>query len=134
MKDDGYKIRDEFSVYYLTFAVVQWVDVFTRKAYVDIVLNSLKFCIDNKQLKLFAWYIMTNHVHLLAQSSKGDQRCSKCSAGHFEQRIKISLWPSALVGVLRAGISIAFTNKRYFLPLLVFCVQVMSIAFTNKRY
>ncbi|HEY6975948.1 MAG TPA: hypothetical protein VH396_06650 [Chitinophagaceae bacterium] len=52
MKDDGYKIRDEFGVYYLTFAVVQWVDVFCRKTYVDIVLDSLKFCIENKQLNL----------------------------------------------------------------------------------
>jgi hypothetical protein len=52
MKDDGYKIRDEFGVYYLTFAVVQWVDVFSRKTYVDIVLDSLKFCIENKQLNL----------------------------------------------------------------------------------
>ena len=61
MKDDGYKIRDEFGVYYLTFAVVQWVDVFSRKTYVDIVLDSLKFCIENKQLNLFAWCIMTKH-------------------------------------------------------------------------
>jgi putative transposase len=70
MKDDGYKIRDEFGVYYLTFAVVQWVDVFSKRTYVDIVLNSLKYCIENKQLKLFAWCIMTNHLHLIAQSSK----------------------------------------------------------------
>ncbi len=55
MKDNGYKIRDEFGVYYLAFAVVQWVDVFSRKSYVDIVLDSLKFCIEQKQLKLFAW-------------------------------------------------------------------------------
>ncbi|MDB5120015.1 MAG: hypothetical protein JWN56_1233 [Sphingobacteriales bacterium] len=26
------------------FAVVQWVDVFTRKEYVDTVVESLKFC------------------------------------------------------------------------------------------
>gem|GEM_PF-4990456 len=48
MKDDGYKIRDEFGVYYLTFVPIamgiQWVDVFSRKAYIDIALNSLKYC------------------------------------------------------------------------------------------
>jgi len=43
MKDDGYKIRDEYGVYYITFAVVEWVDVFSRKLYTDIVLDSLKF-------------------------------------------------------------------------------------------
>ena len=72
MKDEGYKIRDEFGVYYLTFSVVEWIDVFSRRMYVDIVLDSLKFCIEKKQLKLFAWCIMTNHVHLIVQSSNGD--------------------------------------------------------------
>ena len=72
MKDEGYKIRDEFGVYYLTFAVVEWIDVFSRKIYADIVLVSLKFCIEKKQLKVFAWCIMTNHIHLILQSSKGD--------------------------------------------------------------
>ena len=65
MKDEGYKIRDEYGVYYLTFAVVEWIDVFSRKIYADIVLDSLKFCIEKKQLKVFAWCIMTNHVHLI---------------------------------------------------------------------
>ena len=46
--------------------------MFSVEKRIDIVLNSLKFCIDNKQLKLFAWCIMTNHVHLIAQSSKGN--------------------------------------------------------------
>ena len=59
MKDDGYKIRDEYGVYYITFAVVEWVDVFSRKIYVETVLDSLKFCIENKQLKIFAWCIMS---------------------------------------------------------------------------
>lgn len=45
MKDEGYKIRDEYGVYYLTFAVVEWIDVFSRRIYADIVLDSLKFCI-----------------------------------------------------------------------------------------
>ena len=72
MKDEGYKIRDEFGVYYLTFAVVEWIDVFSRKIYADIVLDGLKFCIEKKQLKVFAWCIMTNHIHLILQSSKGD--------------------------------------------------------------
>ncbi len=72
MKDEGYKIRDEFGVHYLTFAIVEWVDVFSRKIYADILLDSLKHCIEKKELKIFAWCIMTNHVHLITQSSKGD--------------------------------------------------------------
>ena len=30
MKDDGYKIRDQYAVHFITFAVVEWIDVFTH--------------------------------------------------------------------------------------------------------
>ena len=32
-KDDGYKIRNKEGIHFITFAVVEWVDVFTRKEY-----------------------------------------------------------------------------------------------------
>jgi REP element-mobilizing transposase RayT len=50
---------------------VQWADVFTRKQYADILLDSLKFCQKNKGLRVHAWCIMPNHVHfILSASSK----------------------------------------------------------------
>ncbi len=52
-------------IHFLSFAVVEWADVFTRKQYRDIVVNSLEFCQENKGLSLHAWCIMSNHVHLL---------------------------------------------------------------------
>jgi putative transposase len=36
MPEGRYKIRDQEGVYYLTFTVVNWIDVFTRKRYKDI--------------------------------------------------------------------------------------------------
>ena len=55
MFSGGYKIKDENAVHYLTFAVVEWVDVFTRKDYNEIVIESLKYCMEKKGLQLFAW-------------------------------------------------------------------------------
>ncbi len=72
MKDDGYKIRDQHAVHFITFAVVEWVDVFTRKAYANIVLESLRYCIHNKGLKVHAWCIMSNHVHLILSATDGN--------------------------------------------------------------
>ena len=72
MKEDGYKIRDQYAVHFITFAVVEWIDVFTRKAYADIVLDSLRFCISNKALKVHAWCIMSNHVHLICSAANGN--------------------------------------------------------------
>ncbi len=65
---DGYQITDQQAVYYLTFQVVGWADVFSRKKYRDIIIESLNYCRSNKGLELFAYVIMTNHVHLICRS------------------------------------------------------------------
>jgi REP element-mobilizing transposase RayT len=67
----GYKIDCE-GLYFLTFQIVGWVDLFTRQIYRDIVIDSLKYCQINKGLQLYAYVIMSNHMHLLADSEKGD--------------------------------------------------------------
>ena len=72
MKDDGYKIRDQYAVHFITFAVIEWVDVFTRKAYADILLESLRYCIAHKGLKVHAWCIMSNHAHLIVSARDGN--------------------------------------------------------------
>lgn len=68
MSKEGYKIRNTEGIYFISFAVVEWVDVFTRQQYRDIVLESLKFCQQQKGLLLHAWCIMSNHVHLIASA------------------------------------------------------------------
>jgi REP element-mobilizing transposase RayT len=51
---------------------VGWVDLFTRSDYRDVVIDSFKYCQKHKGLNLFAFVIMSNHIHLLAQSEVGD--------------------------------------------------------------
>ena len=67
----GYQIKDQSGLHYLTFQVVDWVDIFTRKIYKDIVIDSFKYMIANKGFQLFAYVIMSNHIHLIAQSIDG---------------------------------------------------------------
>jgi REP element-mobilizing transposase RayT len=68
----GYKISDGQALYFLTFQIVGWVDIFTRRIYKDIVIDSFRYCQNNKGLNLFAYVIMSNHIHLLAQSETGN--------------------------------------------------------------
>src|SRR5256885_13705564 len=68
----GYKIRNKKEIHFVTFSVVEWVDVFTRKEYRDIVLESLRFCQKEKGLLLHGWCIMSNHVHLIASAKNED--------------------------------------------------------------
>jgi putative transposase len=65
MSDRGYIIRDQNAVHFITFSVVQWIDVFSRKQYADIVADSLIYCQANKGLNVHAWCIMSNHLHLI---------------------------------------------------------------------
>jgi REP element-mobilizing transposase RayT len=65
---ESYQIRDQSRVYFFTFQVVGWADIFSRKIYRDIVLDSFKYCREKKGLLLFAYVIMTNHVHAIMQS------------------------------------------------------------------
>ncbi len=65
-----YRIYDQQGTYFVTFTVNQWVDVFTRKEYVDILLQSLIYCQKHKGLEVFSWVIMSNHMHLIISTNK----------------------------------------------------------------
>ena len=67
----AYKIHDQQGIYYITCTVVQWVDVFTRKDYADIVVDSLKYCQKEKGLLIYGWVIMSNHIHLILSCKDG---------------------------------------------------------------
>lgn len=64
----AYTIKDQGAVHFMTFTVHQWVDVFTRQIYVDELLNSLHYCQRQKGLELYAWVVMSNHIHLIARA------------------------------------------------------------------
>ena len=71
MSGDRYHISDRNALYFLTFTVVGWIDVFTRKEYRLEIVDSLNYCIDSKGMSVYAWCIMSNHIHLIAQAKDG---------------------------------------------------------------
>ena len=62
---EKYKIRDQDKIYFITFSVVQWVDIFTKTEYKDVLVSSLEYCCREKGLEIYSWCIMTNHIHLI---------------------------------------------------------------------
>ena len=52
-------------LYFTTTTVVDWVDIFTRPLYKHIILESLTYCQKQKGLDIYAWVLMTNHLHLI---------------------------------------------------------------------
>ncbi len=67
----NYKFHNSEGLYFISFAVVGWLDVFTRNEYKDLFIDSLVYCQKNKGLEIHAWCILSNHVHLIFRSIKG---------------------------------------------------------------
>jgi putative transposase len=68
----GYQIRNQEGLHFVTFAVVEWVDVFTRKEYAFLLIESLKFCQEKKGLLVYSWCLMSNHLHLIIAVQEGN--------------------------------------------------------------
>ena len=66
-----YKIRDNNKAYFLTLTTVGWVDVFTRPNHKKLIVNSLKYCIENKGLIVFAYCLMHSHLHIICKADDG---------------------------------------------------------------
>ena len=58
-------------MYFVTFTVVYWFDVFIRENYRDIFYNSIAHCQQEKGLEVYGFCIMTSHIHLIIGTEKG---------------------------------------------------------------
>ena len=44
-----YRVQNQNHLYFITFRVVGWIDVFSRKRYKDILIESFKYCQEHKE-------------------------------------------------------------------------------------
>ena len=65
-----YRVYDAEFPHFLTCTVVGWLPVFTRPEMFQIVYDSLEWFQNRDQLRVFAYVILENHLHLIAS---GDQ-------------------------------------------------------------
>ncbi len=65
-----YKILDQKGLNFLTLTIVEWIDLFTRKELCEIVIENLAFCRKEKGLLVFAYVIMSNHIHLIVRANE----------------------------------------------------------------
>ena len=69
----SYKLRDQSGLYFITSTIVGWIDLFIRKKYRDIIIDSLRYCQEHKALRIYAFIIMSNHIHLVVQAGRPDK-------------------------------------------------------------
>lgn len=60
-----YKIHEPDKAYYITMTTVGCVDVFTRKNHKMAMVDSLKYCQENKGLDIFDWILIHSHLHVI---------------------------------------------------------------------
>ena len=66
-----YVIRDQQGLYFVTFTVVNWIDLFIGDEYKEIIINSLIYCQQRKGLRVHTYCIMTSHLHLILSVDEG---------------------------------------------------------------
>ena len=67
-----YKFLNPEGIYFISTATVNWMDIFTRRVYKEIVIDSLKYCMDEKGLIVYSYVIMSNHIHLIIGKHKNE--------------------------------------------------------------
>ena len=66
-----YKATTTEEAYFITITTVGWIDVFTRLNQKYNIINALNYCQKNKGLEIYAYVIMSNHLHLLCKATNG---------------------------------------------------------------
>ena len=67
-----YKFTNADLPHFMTCTVLHWIPVFTQPETVAILLESLRF-LTHDGMKLYAYVILENHMHLIAQSDRIDR-------------------------------------------------------------
>ena len=67
-----YKFAETTGAYFISFATVSWIDVFTRDEYFSAITDSLNYCRTSKGMEIYGYCIMPSHVHLIFRSAVGE--------------------------------------------------------------
>jgi REP element-mobilizing transposase RayT len=62
-----YKATTTEECYFIKITVVGWIDVFTRLSHKQNIIAALQYCQKNKGLEIYAYCIMSSHIHMLCK-------------------------------------------------------------------
>jgi len=79
--------------YFLTFNVVDRMDVFVRPIYKEVITNALNHFTDSQGLVIYAWCLMTSHIHVLVKTREGN------GPAYFERDFKKFTTPEIIKAI-----------------------------------
>lgn len=65
----NYKFHNKSGLYFVSFATVNWIDVFTRQLYFSVLAESVNYCGQEKGMELYTYCFMPSHVYFLFRST-----------------------------------------------------------------
>lgn len=63
-----YKHFHDICPYFVTCTTVNWIPIFISRPMFDIAIESLQFLKEDGSLKIYAYVILENHIHMIAGS------------------------------------------------------------------
>ena len=64
-----YKVVQE-GIYFITSTVTGWIKIFNEDSYCKIIIDELKYRKNKKQMDLYGYVIMPNHIHLIITANR----------------------------------------------------------------
>lgn len=82
---ERYRILEGVYIYFVTFAIVEWLPVFIEESTCKNITDSLNFCIQNKSLRVNAYVVMSNHLHAVVFDGDFDSERLKHTLDDFRK-------------------------------------------------
>jgi putative transposase len=86
------RILDPFGLHFLTLTIVGWIDLFSNPSYKNIIIQNLRFCQEQKGLIVYAYVIMSNHLHLIVRVKESNQQGLGDVIRDFKKFTAKSIW------------------------------------------
>ncbi|MEX0722760.1 MAG: transposase [Gracilimonas sp.] len=96
-----YKILNERYPYFITSSVVNKYPIFDEKEYAQIIIDGLNFLVNEKEIKIYAYVIMKNHLHLILQGNDLGKHFAQFKS-YSARRILDSLETKKVDGLLQS--------------------------------
>jgi len=113
-----YRKTSADDLYFVTLTIVGWVNLFDREVYKQILIDNLKYCQEKEQLEIFAYVLISNHLHLVCRRRDNDLnellgRFKSFTSKQFIKEIKENTQEGRKEWLLQLFEEYAKENKQY---------------------
>jgi putative transposase len=87
------QLYPEYWPQFFTATILEWKPLLQQDKYKDEIIKSLQFLVKKKRIRLYAFVIMNNHIHLIWQPLPGEtlQTIQHSFLKHTAQEIKFDM-------------------------------------------